>query len=185
MRRRRILQLLAAAAGTVPFRSWQAWAQTVTFPGNQASTLEAVALVTLPASLGREAMRAEAKSFEKWVQDYRPGADTDHGYGHTRVVPLPASPAPLYLEQLAALKPELASGDRERARAAVITSMEKAGIKDLAPYGRGRHVAADLMSHYFLSDAANDLCYEAAIQRHECRGLKNSDLPPLPLRKQA
>ena len=45
------------------------------------------------------------------MQDYRPGADTDHGYGHTRVVPLPASPAPLYLEQLEALKPELTSGD--------------------------------------------------------------------------
>lgn len=185
MRRRRILQLLAAAAGTVPFRPWQAWAQTVTFPGEHASTLETLALITLPQSLGRDAAIAEAKRFEKWVQDYRPGADTDHGYGHTRVVPLPSSPAPLYLEQLQALKPELISGDRERARAAVVASLEKAGIKDLAPYGHGRHVAADLMSHYFLSDGANDLCYEAAIQRHECRGLKNSELAPPPLRSQA
>ena len=185
MRRRRILQFLAAAAGTVPFRPWQAWAQTVTFPGNQADSLQALALLTLPASLGRDAALAEAKRFEKWVQDYRPGADTDHGYGHTRVVPLPDSPAPLYLEQLEALKPDLLSGDSERARAAVVTSLEKAGIKDLVPYGRGRHVAADLMSHYFLSDGANDLCYEAAIQRHECRGLKNSSLAPPPLRKQS
>jgi hypothetical protein len=179
------LQFLAVAAGAVPFRPWQAWAQTVIFPGNQANTLEALAFVTLPASLGREGILAEAKRFETWVKDYRPGADTDHGYGHTRVVPLPASPAPLYLEQLEALKPDLTSGDTERARAAVIAAMEKAGIKDLTPYGRGRHIAADLMSHYFLSDSANDLCYEAAIQRHECRGLKNSHLAPPPLRKQA
>jgi hypothetical protein len=185
MRRRRILQFLAAAAGAVPFRPWQAWAQTVTFPGDQADAFEALALVTLPSSVGREAIVAETKRFETWVQDYRPGADTDHGYGHTRVLPLPSSPAPLYLEQLQALKPDLTSGDRERARAAVVSSMEKAGIKDLAPYGRGRHIAADLMSHYFLSDAANDLCYEVAIQRHECRGLKNSHLAPPPLRKQS
>src|SRR3954454_7943837 len=140
MRRRRILQLLAAAAGTFPFRPWQAWAQTVTFPGDQAGTLEALALVVLPASLGREAVVAEARRFEKWVQDYRPGADTDHGYGHTRVVPLPSSPAYLYLEQLELLKPDLLSGDPERARAAVLASLEKAGVKDLAPYGRSRHV---------------------------------------------
>src|SRR5437764_1043098 len=164
MRRRRILQFLAAAAGTIPFRPWQAWAQTVTFPGEHASTLEALATITLPASLGREAALAQAKHFEKWVQDYRPGADTDHGYGHTRVVPLPSSPASIYLEQLEALKPDLMAGDPERARAAVVVSLEKAGIKDLAPYGHSRHVAADLMSHYFLSDGANDLCYEAAIQ---------------------
>jgi hypothetical protein len=179
------LQFLAAAAGAVPFRPWQAWAQTVTFPGNQASTLEALAFTTLPASIGREGAMAEAKRFEKWVQDYRPGADTDHGYGHTRVVPLPPSPAPLYLEQLESLRPELTSGDPERARTAVIASLEKAGVKDLSPYGRSRHVAADLMSYYFLSDGANDLCYGAAIQRHECRGLKNSQLAPPPLRTQA
>jgi hypothetical protein len=185
MRRRRILQILAAAAGAVPFRPWQAWAQTVTFPGNHASTLEALAFVTLPASLGREIILAETKRFETWVKDYRPGADTDHGYGHTRVVPLPASPAPLYLEQLESLKPDLTSGDPERALAAVIASLEKAGVKDLTPYGRGRHVASDLMSRYFLGDRANDLCYEAAIQRHECRGLKNSNLAPPPLRKES
>src|SRR3954468_10362177 len=185
MRRRRILQFLAAAAGTVPFRPWQAWAQTVTFPGNQANSLQALALLTLPASLGHEAVLAAAKRFEKWVQDYRPGADTDHGYGHTRVVPLPSSPAPVYLEQLQTLKPGLMASAPERARAAVIASLDEAGIKDLAPYGHVRHIAADLMSHYFLSDGANDLCYEAAIQRHECRGLKNSELPPPSLRTQA
>lgn len=185
MRRRSILRILAAAAGALPIRPWQAWAQTVTFPGNQAKTFEALALATLPASLGHERILTEAKRFEAWVKDYRPGADTDHGYGRTRVVPLPPSPAPLYLEQLQALQPDLNSADGERARAAVIASMEKAGVKDLAPYGRGRHIAADLMSHYFLGDSANDLCYQAAIQRHECRGLKNSNMPPPPLGNKA
>lgn len=185
MRRRSILRILAAAAGALPIRPWQAWAQTVTFPGNQAKTLESLAFATLPGSLGREGILAEAKRFEAWVKDYRPGADTDHGYGRTRVVPLPASPAPLYLEQLESLEPELKAGDADRSRAAVIASLEKAGIKDLSPYGRGRHVAADLMSHYFLGDRANDHCYEAAIQRHECRGLKNSNVPPPALGKKA
>jgi hypothetical protein len=181
MHRRSLLRLIATTISVLPVRPWQAWAQSVTFPGNQSSTLEALGFVVLPSSLGQEGVLRAVRSFETWVKDYRPGADTDHGYGHTRVVPLPASPAPAYLEQLRILEPSLASTDAQSRRVAVLDALRKAGVTDLAPYGRGKHVAADLMSHYFLSSEANDACYGAAIQRYECRGLKNSDRPPLPL----
>ncbi len=100
MRRRSVLKLLALAAAAAPIRSWRGWAQTVRFPGQYSSTLEALGFAVLPASLGRDSILRAVEQFERWVQDYRPGADTDHGYGHTHVTPLPASPAAIYLRQL-------------------------------------------------------------------------------------
>ncbi len=140
-------------------------------------------LVVLPASLGHDGVTRIVERFEHWVQNYRPGADTDHGYGFTRVVPLPASPAPKYLEQLKELQGALVSADSGQRRAAVVEAMNKAGVKDLSTIPRGAHVAADLMSFYFHSSDANDLCYEAAIERFRCRGVAHSDVPPPPLKK--
>ena len=183
MRRRSVLQMFAATAGMLPIRPWQAWAQTVTFPGQQAETLERLALVVLPASLGREGILRVVSAFERWVQDYRAGADTDHGYGVTRIARLPDSPAPRYIAQLAELQSALRSDDIEQRRTAVMEALNKAAVNDLSPHPRGRHVAADLMSFYFYSSEANDLCYNAAIERFRCRGVEHSDVPPPPLHK--
>jgi hypothetical protein len=183
MRRRSALQLIAASAGLLPFRPCRVWAQTLTFPGAQAKTLEEVARIVLPASIGNDNVIQVVQDFSRWVQDYRPGADTDHGYGHTHVTPLPASPAPIYLEQLTAMQPALLSGAADRQRAAVLDSLSDAGVKDLTPIPRGKHVIADLMSFYFFSSDANDLCYEATIERFRCRGVEHSELPPRPLNR--
>ena len=51
--------------------------------------------------------------------------------------------------------------------------------------GFGGHLAADLMSHYFRSGAANDLAYRRAIGRDACRGLAGSDGRPTPLAAKA
>lgn len=178
MRRRSALQLIAASAGLLPLRPCRVWAQTLTFPGSQAKVLDTAARIVLPASIGHDAVTRIVEEFSRWVQDYRPGADTDHGYGHTHVTPLPASPAPIYLEQLNALQDALLSGDADRQRAAVLESLNKAGVKDLTPLPRGRHVMADLMSFYFHGSDANDLCYGKAIERFRCRGVEHSELPP-------
>jgi hypothetical protein len=175
--------MLAASVGMLPLRPLQAWAQTVNFPGAQASTLEALAFIVLPASLGREAIRQEVAKFEGWVRNYREGADTDHGYGYTRVVPLPSSPAPTYMRQLEELEHALASGDEQKARAAILDSLNHSDIRDLTPVPRGKNIVADLMSFYFHSSEANDLCYQAAIRRYECRCLAHSDAPPPTLTK--
>ncbi len=179
IRRRTILRMLASSASILPIRPWQAWAQTVTFPGEQGDALEALGLIVLPASIGRDGILQEVRKFEQWVQNYHAGADTDHGYGRTRVIPLPASPAPLYLQQLQKLRPALLSSDQEQAKAAVLESLNS--IRDLTPLPRGQNIVADLMSFYFHSSEAADLCYRAAIHRYECRGVEHSDVPPPPL----
>jgi hypothetical protein len=59
-----------------------------------------LAATVLPESLGRAKTDAIALQFERWVQEYRAGAEMQTGYGTTRVRYKPASPAPSYLEQL-------------------------------------------------------------------------------------
>jgi hypothetical protein len=123
-------------------------------------------MIVLPAGSG-----PIADQFTRYVREYRPGADTDHGYGFTRVRPKPPSPAPEYLRQLAALPVPLT-------RAAVEAALEEAQIKDLPRLPDGKNVIADLMSFYFRSADANDLCYRASIKRDTCRGLAGSSREP-------
>jgi hypothetical protein len=169
MRRRTLLQWLASLGTAI-----RAWSQTQAFPANQAATLQNLAAIVLPGTLGRTGSDRIAAQFEKYVREYRPGADTEHGYGVTRVRPKPPSPAPAYLKQLAALPSPLT-------RAAVEGVLEAGQIKDIPRLPDGKNVIADLMSFYFRSAEANDLCYQAAIQRETCRGLAGSSQAPKPL----
>ena len=178
MRRRTLLQWLAAAAGTLPWPAVRAWGQTATFPGKDGATLRTLAAMVLPSELGREGADRAAEKFERWVRDYRPGADMEHGYGFTRVRAKAPSPAAAYLAHLQALREPLADADTAARRKAVETALEHANIKDLPRMPDGRHIITDLMSFYFQSGDANDLCYRAAIQRYNCRGLDGSDNPP-------
>jgi hypothetical protein len=178
MRRRTLLRWIASLGSAVRFTGLRAWAQTATFPGDEAPVLAALAAIVLPSELGPDATRAVAQSFERWVREYRPGAEMDHGYGFTRLRNKPASPAPAYLRQLEALRPALTSGDDASRRHAIEAALEEAKITDLPRSLDGRHIAADLMAFYFRGSDANDLCYRAAIGRDRCRGLAGSDNPP-------
>jgi hypothetical protein len=169
MRRRTILRWLAAIG---PLR---AWAQTAGFPGDQGTTLRLLAAAVFPSELGAEGIERTAAGFERWVRDYRPGAEMDHGYGFTRLRSKPPSPAPAYLQQLRDLR---LGSDAAANRAAVEAALERANVTALPPTPDGKHVASDLMAFYFRSSAANDLCYRAHIGRDECRGLAGSDREP-------
>jgi len=149
------------------------WSQTLSFPGNQSATLKDLAAIVLPSDLGRNGTDRIADQFERYVREYRPGADTDHGYGFTRVRQKPPSPAPDYLKQLAALPTPLT-------REAVEAALEASQIKEMPRLPDGKNVIADLMSFYFRSADANDLCYRAAIGRDTCRGLAGSGKEPAP-----
>ena len=173
MRRRTALQWLAGMGS-----SFRAWSQSTAFPGDQAATLKELAALVLPSSLGRAGTDQIAAKFERYVREYRPGADTEHGYGFTRVRPKPPSPAAAYLSQLAALPMPLT-------RAAVEAAIEKAQIKELPRLPEGQNVITDLMSFYFRGAEANDLCYQAAIQRETCRGLAGSSKVPKPIKERA
>jgi hypothetical protein len=144
--------------------------------------MRAVAEAVLPGEIGRGGADRVASEFEKWVRDYRPGAEMEHGYGNTRIRNKPASPAPAYLAQLDALRQPLANPDLAARRKAVESALDQAGVKDLPRTPDGKHVVSDLMSFYFRGSDANDLCYRAAIQRDGCRGLEGSGNPPPPLK---
>lgn len=169
MHRRTLLRWLASIG---PLR---VWAQTAGFPGDQGRTLRALGAVVLPSELGAGGLERTAAAFERWVRDYRPGAEMDHGYGFTRLRSKPASPAPVYLQQLRALHLD---GDAASQRAEVEAAFKEANVTALPQSPDGKHVASDLMAFYFRSSEANDLCYRAHIGRDECRGLAGSDQEP-------
>jgi hypothetical protein len=179
MRRRTLLQWLAAAAPIAPLR---VWAQTAGFPGKHASLLRAIAAVVLPSELGRDGVDRVVARFEAWVREYRPGADTDHGYGRTYLRRKPASPAPVYVAQLESLSATMLGSDTDAKRAAIEHALAEAKVQELPRLPDGKHVISDLMSFYFRGSDANDLCYRAAIERDRCRGLEDSAHPPPPLK---
>lgn len=182
MRRRTLLRWIASLGSAIRFSSLRSWAQTAGFPGDEAPTLASLAAIVLPSDLGANGIRSVAQGFERWVREYRPGAEMDHGYGFTRLRNKPASPALAYLRQLEALRPALAGGDAVSKQKAVEAALEEAKITDLPRSPDGRHVIADLMAFYFRGSDANDLCYRAAIGRYQCRGLAGSNNPPPELR---
>jgi hypothetical protein len=152
----------------------------------QDSTLAAIADVVLPSEADRLAAVA---AFTVWIAGYREGADTDHGYGNTRVRPTGPSPARNYAAQAAALDAAarargaagFASAPRDLRQELIEAAIADAKIERLPSRPTGGHIAADLMGHYFSSPGANDLCYRAAIGRDACRGLPGSEKAPAPL----
>jgi hypothetical protein len=167
--RRTWVQLLAAA-----FTALRGWAQAAAFPDRRATHLRALAAAILPSSLGRDQTDRVADRFAAWVRGYRPGADLEHGYGSPRIRSKPELPIARYLEQLDALG-EAPTAD------AVRRALNEAKITALPQSPNGAHIAADLLSFYFTSSDANDLCYQARIGRDSCRGLDGSDRPPAAL----
>ena len=147
------------------------------------AVLEAIAEVVLPYEADR---KAAVSAFTAWIANYKEGADTDHGYGNTRLRTTGPSPARNYTAQIAALdaaaKAKGASGfvaaTVEQRRAIVEAAILEAKVERLSARPTGVHIATDLMGHYFNSSVASDLCYRAAINRDACRGLAGSDLPP-------
>lgn len=192
--RRNALKTLGAAAAAAPvFRlkaeatsshkrsgSFRLQAEAV-----DRTALAAIAEVVLPSEADQ---KAAVTAFTAWIADYKEGADTDHGYGNTRVRSTGPSPARNYPAQIAALdaaaKAKGAVGftaaTLDQRRAIVEAAITEAKVERLPARPTGAHIAADLMGHYFNSPAAADLCYRAAIGRDACRGLAGSEKRPAP-----
>jgi hypothetical protein len=173
MRRRALMQSLIAL---LPLRGVRLWAQTATFPGTREAALKELAATVLPSALGRAGTDAIAQEFIRWVREYRPGAETQPGYGYPRVRYKAESPAARYLAQMDALA---ADGTRWRA-SQLAAVLEQAGVANLPQAPDGNHIISDLMSFYFMSPEANDQAYQAEIGKDQCRGLKNSGAVPRP-----
>jgi hypothetical protein len=181
--RRDALKSLGAAAGA-PLLASRGFAFQSEDPDPR--TLAAIAEVVLPSEADR---RAAVDAFTRWIKNYKEGADTDHGYGNTRVRATGPSPARNYSGQLAALDTaaramgaaSFAAAGLEQRRSLIEAAIAEAKVERLTARPTGAHIASDLMGHYFNSPAASDLCYRAAIGRDTCRGLPGSDKRPAPL----
>jgi hypothetical protein len=202
MKRRTLLQVTAALAGILPFQRLKLLARPrdsatrAQSPRAQSSgelTPEAIAALyeiaptVLPSALGAARIRGEVDRFAAWTRGYREGVPLAHGYGHPRLVRSGATPVPGYLAQLAALDAEArAAGgrwpalDAETRRTILDAAFTKAGIRNLPPRPTGQHVVADLMAFYFRSSEANDDCYNALINREECRPIAITTRRPEP-----
>ena len=153
---------------------------------DRAVVLLAIAEVVLPAESDRKAAVA---AFTSWIDNYKEGADTDHGYGNTRIRALGPSPARNYPAQITALDgaarakgaQSFAAASVADRRAILEQAIADAKVDRLTARPTGAHIATDLMGHYFNSSAAADLCYRANIARDACRGLAGSDQRPRPL----
>jgi hypothetical protein len=173
---------VAAAAPALPF--------TLTQPSARDAAIVAIAEIVLPAEADRTAAVA---AFRSWIDNYKEGADTDHGYGNTRIRALGPSPARNYAAQIAALDDAarakgaagFAGASFADRRAILEQAIADAKVERLSARPTGAHVATDLMGHYFNSSTAADLCYRANIARDACRGLQGSDQRPRPLQPSA
>jgi len=189
MKRRTLLQLIAAAPIAVPFRDVLLFAQPRELTPAAIAVLHDIAPTVLPTTLGDHGARQVADKFVAWVRGYREGVPLTHGYGHPRLQKSGASPAPAYIAQLTALDAEAKahggtwrSLDAETRRTLLDAAFTKAGVRALPPRPLGQHVVADLMALYFRSSEANDDCYRALINREVCRPIAITTRKPEPLR---
>ncbi len=176
MKRRTLLQWMAAIPAIIPFQRLRVFAQPRDLIPDAVAMLRDIAPTVLPVSLGAARVGATVDRFIAWTRGYREGVALNHGYGHPRLQRSGASPVPGYIAQLAALDAEArARGGRwpaldpETRRSLLDAAFTKAGVRALPPRPAGQHVVADLMAFYFRSSEANDDCYRAMINREVCR----------------
>jgi hypothetical protein len=189
MKRRTLLQWIAAIPAVLPLDRLRLFAQPRELPPDSVAILHDVAQTVLPASIGAARIRETADTFVAWTRGYREGVPLTHGYGHPRLEKSGASPVPGYASQLAALDAAArAKGGRwpaldlQTQRALLDAAFVKAGVRALPSRPAGQHVIADLMAFYFRSSAANDHAYSAMINREVCRPIAITTRRPDPLR---
>lgn len=187
MKRRTLLQLLGSLAAALS-RPGRLFAQAPPLGPSDEARVHAIAEAVLPDEIGAAGREAAVKSFLGWVRGYRADAETDHGYGFTRLRRTGPSPALRYTGQLNALDDEarkrgrsfadLPLAERQSVLEAAITAAQ---VERLPARPDGGHIATDLMASYFRSIEANDLCYRSKIGRDTCRTLSGSTERPAPL----
>ncbi len=192
MKRRALLQSLAALFAARPVPGLKLFAQSPPITEAETTTLKAIAEVVLPSALDRVGRDRVVAGFVSWVRNYKEGADRGHGYGSSNLsAPSGPSPAPRYPAQFAAL--DKAATTRGAASFAALASdgrraIVEAALNEPQPVQRlpnrptGANLVADFMGFYFSSGDAWDLAYQAQIGRDRCRTLDGSDRPPAPLR---
>ena len=142
---------------------------------------ERLATALLPSELDAEHRAEVVSGFLRWLRDYRPDAEMDHGYGFTRERHTAPHPGLGYTDDVAALQGSardrygrsLVELDDQQLGALLAEAIEALVAENGRLPGRpdGTHIAIDLLAHYYRSGPATDRCYGVAIRRETCRGL--------------
>ena len=173
-----------AATGSLPLVGCEpeAPAETSTGAGRTSldrGVLDPMAAEVLPVgALGPEGLARVVDGFVAWLDAYEPVAELDHAYLTDELRFAPAHPAPRWTADLQALdleavrRHELAFAELSKPLRRALLDNALAGADDgFPPPARAGHVALGLMAWFYASSGANDLCYQARIGRHECRGI--------------
>ena len=152
-------------------------------------TLRALADTILPAELGRAGIDTQVVTFQKWIAGYRDGAELLHGYGTSMLERARPTPATRWMQQLDQLN--AASHAHHRRAFADASLVQRRALVEAALVSHTRaslpsltsapHVALALLSYFYQSSEATDLCYESQIGKERCRPLAQSSRKPLPL----
>ena len=142
----------------------------------------AIGEVVLPSTLGAEGRARAVEAFADWLDGYQAGVPMSSGYGsELRYAVVPPSPALRYPAQFRRLQAlsrakgavftALSPTDQ---RAVVETALLEAKVTKLPDRPDGRHIASDLLSHFYNSSDGNDFLFKASIRVSACRGLDTS-----------
>jgi hypothetical protein len=142
--------------------------------------LTQLAEVVLPGELGDIDTARVGRAFARWAEGYQPGAELNHPYGTATIRFAGASPVGRWRSQLDTLQQsarsrfgrsfEAVSLGQRRELVQAALSAERVDRMP-SPLSAG-HVAIALLSWYFASPEATDLCYRARINHggREARG---------------
>jgi hypothetical protein len=154
-------------------------------------TLDALGRAVLPTDLGDAQIGRTVSAFRRWMDGYRENAELNHGYGNSRLRFTGPTPATRWTKQLDDLDgaarsssgsafSSLSVPQRQAIVRQALTTERGTGLSS-SPDG-ANHVAAALLSFFYTSAAATDLCYEAKIGKNTCRQLGESSARPEALR---
>ena len=191
MHRRVLIRLAFWFTALSPFSTAWLSAEDLQDKKINEATLKALAVTVLPESIGTKRITEVIRGFRRWLNGYKAGAEMSHGYVVTQLRITEPNPEPTYIRQLNAFEKtaqhkgqSFSDLNTEERKALVTEALEEEKITELPQRPDGRHIVTDLMSFYFQSSEANDLCYGVQIGQHTCRGLPDSELVPKALQEQ-
>ena len=140
----------------------------------------------LPSELGTAGIGRVVAHFQQWLREYQPGAELLHGYGTGEIRYTPENPGPRWESQLQTLE---AASQRdlgiafvdltvERRQDLIRTQIEGDNLERFPSSARARHVAIGLLTYFYATPEATDLCYRAAISPLACRPLSDARTHP-------
>ena len=142
----------------------------------------------LPAELGDAHIERVVRNFQRWLDNYAPSAELNHGYGTGDIGYAPEDPAPRWSDQLTRLDRDARQQFQRRfteldivSKQGIVRGHIADGRLDRMPRPhQADHVAVGLLAYFYASADATDLCYERAIGKNSCRPLSRSVDEPGP-----